>query len=130
MPHLLFDGSPDFSKLRFSSEVRRQGRIVMKVEHSWLRADGRAVLVEGVVVEYSRALHPVAVISRRENHLSLQLWPPVPVERNEAVQRWLLMLAEMLQDAGAGTLLKSNISPGLIETYGLRLAPEQQHHAP
>ncbi len=125
MPHLLLDGSPDLSKLRFPSEVRREGRIVMKVEHSWLRADGRAVLVEGVVVEYSRALHPVAVLTVRKNRLHLQLWPPVPVERNEGVQRWLLMLAEMLQDAGAGPLLNSNISPGLLETSGLRLAPGQ-----
>ena len=120
MPHLIFEGSPDLSKLSFSSEVRREGRVVMKVEHSWMRSDTRSLLVEGVVIEYSRALHPVAEIAHRDGRLSMKLWPLVPVEHSQAVQQWLLMVAQMLQASGVGPLKKTNLSPELLRTAGLR----------
>lgn len=120
MPHLIFEGSPDLSKLHFSSEVRREGRTVMKVEHSWLRSDARALLVEGVVIEFSRALHPVAEIHLGHGRLNLGLWSLVSVERNQAIQKWLLMVAQMLQAAGVGPLVKTNLSPELLKGANFR----------
>lgn len=120
MPHLIFDSSPELSKLSFSSEVCREGRTVMKIEHSWLRSDGRSLLVEGVVVEFSRALHPVAEIAFRREKLHVGLWPLVSVERSGAIQKWLLMLGRMLQDSGVGPLVRTNLSMDLLEMTSLR----------
>lgn len=121
MPHLIFEGLPDLRQINFPAEPLRRGRVVMKIEHSWLRSDGQAMLVEGVVVEFSRALHPVAVVSVSRGRISLGLWPHVPVERSEAVQRWLLMVAKYLRDAGAGAVKTSNLSPDLLAEFQLSL---------
>ena len=124
MPHLIFDGKADLSKLSFPSEVHREGRLVMKIEHSWLRSDGQALLVEGVVVEYSRALHPVAEIVVTHGRLNMRLWSLVSVERNTAIQKWLLMVAEMLQAAGVGPLVKTNLSPQILRGAALQTVGE------
>ncbi len=66
-------------------------------------------MVEGVVVEFSRPQHPVAVISWDVDHTTIRLWPTVAVERTRPVQRWLAELARRLQAAGAGTVRTTNI---------------------
>jgi hypothetical protein len=66
--------------------------------------------VEGVVVEHSRPLHPVAVISVSRGDTSVRLWHLAPVERTPAVQRWLATIASELRRLGSGPLKSTNIS--------------------
>jgi hypothetical protein len=111
MPHLMLGATLDLESAAgvLPGEVHRWGRAVLKTEQCWLRADGGAMLVEGVVVEYSRPQHPVAVVSPQRGETSVRLWSRAGVERTAAVQRWLVLVAARLQRAGAGPLRTTNI---------------------
>ena len=79
------------------------------------RADGRAILIEGFVVEHSRPLHPIALVSLSHGDTSVRLWSLAAVERTPAVQRWLAVVAENLQQLGAGAVRTTNLAPALVE---------------
>lgn len=113
MPHLVLAGGIDPGEVARSlpRTVYRQGRTVLKTEDCWLRADRGATLVQGVVVEFSRPLHPVALVEPHHNATTVRLWSRVPVERTRPVQRWLCVVAAELQRLGAGPLTVTNI-PG------------------
>jgi len=111
MPHLVLNGRIGLQELSSSleGEVHRWRRAVVKTEACWLRADKRAALAEGVVVEFSRPLHPVALVAARGDDTAVRLWSRVTVERTEAVQRWLALIAVGLQRIGAGPVVTTNI---------------------
>jgi hypothetical protein len=121
MPHLVLSGSLDLEAVAagLGAEARRWGSAVLKTETSWLRSDGLALLVEGVVVEHSRPLHPVAVISLNHGDTSVRLWRLAPVERTPAVQRWLASIAGELSRLGGGSLKATNIPVELRQDLGL-----------
>jgi hypothetical protein len=121
MPHLILEGATDLVELprQMSRVVRRWGSAVIKTEEVWCRSDGAAVLVEGVVVEHSRPLHPVAVIALQRGDTSIRLWRIAAVERTPAVQRWLACLAADLYGLGAGRVIKTNLPAAVIEDLDL-----------
>jgi hypothetical protein len=120
MPHLILEGAIDLKGLasRLPREVRRWGSAVIKTEEVWCRSDGSALLVEGVVVEHSRPLHPVAVIAAQHGDTGIRLWRLATVERTPAVQRWLAFLAADLCSLGAGGVKKTNLPAAVIEGLG------------
>jgi hypothetical protein len=121
MPHLVLDGTVDFKSLTTAAdrEAQRWGAAVFKTEELWLRSDGKAMLAEGVVVEHSRPLHPVALISHQKAQTSVRLWRLAAAERTPAVQRWLATLASAAQAAGCGPVVKTNLSAEVIEGLSL-----------
>jgi hypothetical protein len=126
MPHLVLTGNLDVSRAVTTCprEVHRWGRAVLKTEECWLRRDGAAMLVEGVVVELSRPQHPVAMVAGRGTDTIVRLWPLSTVERTTAVQRWLCLLAAGLQSTGAGRVRVTNIPREVWSDLGLLLDPE------
>ena len=123
MPHLVLDGTIDIdsaSSALADEHVSRWGRAVLKTDGCWVRKGGGSLLVEGVVVEFSRPQHPVALISCQPDHTTVRLWPTVPVERTSPVQRWLAELARRLQDAGAGEVRTTNIPDDVWADLELR----------
>jgi hypothetical protein len=95
MPHIILRGeiSPEQVVEDFLPKVHRWGRAVLKLSECWLRKDRRALLVDGVVVELSRPLHPVILVGVQENETHVRLWPRVDVERTWPVQRLLAVYA-------------------------------------
>jgi len=116
MPHIILTGTLDFMAVASSldREPQRWRAAVLKNEASWHRSDGLAVLVEGVVIEHSRPLHPVAVINQSHGDTSVRLWRLAQVERTPAVQRWLASIARELQRLGAGRIKTTNIADELL----------------
>jgi len=123
MPHLVLAGVLDPELVKLPEAVHRWGRAVMKTEGSWRRCGGEALLVEGVVVEYARPLHPVALVAPHNGGTIVRLWPVVGVERTHPVQRWLCLLAVELQRQGAGSVTVTNIPADLWQDLGLEVAP-------
>lgn len=121
MPHIVLTGPPDIDRLAGGLEaaVYRWGRSVLKTTDWWRRQDGGALLVEGVVVEHSRPLHPVALIGPHHADTIVRLWPAVTVERTMAVQRWLALLAAALRRCGGGPLVRTNLPPELLSDLDL-----------
>jgi len=121
MPHIILTGTLDFEAVASSldGEAQRWRAAVLKNEASWRRSDGLAVLVEGVVIEHSRPLHPVAVITQSHGDTSVRFWRLAPVERTPAVQRWLASVASELRRLGAGPMKKTNIADELLRDLDL-----------
>ena len=121
MPHVILEGPTDFSSIvnEIETEARRWGRAVLKTENWWSRSDGQTLLIEGVIVEYSRALHPLALVAPHHGDTSVRLWPHLEIERTPAVQRWLALVAADLQRGGAGTLKKTNIPEEILDGVDL-----------
>ena len=117
MPHLVLRDEVDFDLVleRMSKDAVKWGAAVLKTTELWRRADGRAILIEGVVIEHSRPLHPVALVSLSHGDTSVRLWRLAAVERTPAVQRWLAVVARDLQRLGAGAVRATNIAPALVE---------------
>ncbi len=126
MPHLVLSGTIDWglAAVRLPVAVHRWGAAVLRTEGCWIAGDGRAMLVEGVVVEHSRPLHPVALAADGDRGVVLRLWRRVEVERTEAVQRWLAVVAADLRTLGAGRLLTTNLADRLWRDLALDLEPE------
>jgi hypothetical protein len=123
MPHLVLRGSVDVH--RASTELSlgaiRWRRAVIKTGDVWQRADGSALLVDGVVVELGRPLHPVALVAARDGDTVVRLWPVVEVERTPAVQRWLGAIARSLQALGCGSVRITNIGGEILEGLDLEI---------
>ena len=117
MPHIVLEGPPDLPSIATGIQTgpRRWGRAVLKTEAWWMRSDAHSVLVEGVIVEFSRALHPLAVITPHHGDTAIRLWPYLEIERTPALQRWLGLIGADLQRAGAGSLKKTNIPNEFLE---------------
>ena len=124
MPHLVVRGVADCEQLarRTAGTAHRWGRAVLKTEAYWLRHDPPAVLVQGVVVELARPLHPVAVVNPGETDTVIRLWPLVHVERTPAVQRWLATIAVELMALGLGPIRSTTIRADHLD--GLDLTVE------
>lgn len=116
MPHLILEGEMDLERVldAIPRGVHRWGSAVLKTENVWHRSDRLAVLVEGVVVEHSRAVHPVALVATARGTTSVRLWPLAPVERTPAVQRWLAVLARDLGRLGGGALRTTNVADEIL----------------
>jgi hypothetical protein len=125
MPHLVLVGGIDLEGAanRLPRTIHRVGRAVLKTEDCWLRTDREALLVEGVVVEFSRPLHPVAVVAPHHDDTVVRLWSRVSVERTRPVQRWLCVLAAELQHLGLGPVKVTNIPTELWSDLGLAVQP-------
>ena len=121
MPHIVLSGAVDFKVVAssLSNEAQRWRAAILKIEASWRRSDDLAILVEGVVIEHSRPLHPVAVITESNGDMSVRLWRLAPVERTPAVQRWLASIAGELRRLGAGPIKTTNIASDLLHDLGL-----------
>jgi hypothetical protein len=121
MPHLILDRAVDPRRVleELPREVRRWRTAVLKTTEVWSRSDRAALLVEGVVVEHSRPLHPVALVGLGGKETSVRLWDPAPIERTPAVQRWLALVAADLRGLGAGDLRTSNIAAEILEDLEL-----------
>lgn len=124
MPHVVLSGDVDMARLaaELPRNLHRFKAAVLKTEEVWQRADAGAVLVEGVVVEHTRPLHPVAVIAKHHGDTSVRLWRLAPVERTPAIQRWLAHVARDVQMLGGGPVRATNLAPELVEDVGLELA--------
>lgn len=126
MPHVMLAGHTDIASVgeELPRAVRRWHTAVLKIEGTWLRSDGMALLVEAVVVEHSRPLHPVVMVAHSHGDTVVRLWPRAPAERTLAVQRLLVEVAAELQKRGAGPLRKTNIAVPLWQDLGLRVGDD------
>lgn len=123
MPHLVLRGNVAVDRVARELEpgIVKWRRAVLKIGDRWCRDDGEALLIDGVVVELGRPLHPVAMVASRDADTVLRLWPVVEVERTQAVQRWLAVIACGLQRLGAGPVCTTNISAELLGGLDLEL---------
>lgn len=112
MPHVVLEGEVELETVwqALPSGPWRWGRAVARVEGCYLAAGKRALLVAGVVVELGRPLHPVLLVTLREGATAVHLWSAAPVERTEAVQRFLVQVAMEMRAFGARGVATTNLA--------------------
>jgi hypothetical protein len=111
MPHVVRRGRADLAAAwrELPRGPWRWGNAVARVEGCYLDGDGKALLVAGVVVEYGRPLHPVVLVSLRDDTTAAHLWSPAAVERTAAVKSFLARVAAELERFGAGEIVATNL---------------------
>jgi len=115
MPHVIRRGRADLEAAwrELPRGPWRWGSVVARVEGRYLAVSGDALLVAGVVVEFGRPLHPVALVTVREDGTAVHLWPAAAIERTEAVKRFLTQVSRELTAFGAAEVLTTNL-PDLV----------------
>lgn len=111
MPHVILAQRADLERAwkEFPSGPVRLSNAVWRIEGRFLGSSGGELLLAAVVVEYGRPLHPVVLITHRQEKTAVHLWPVVPVERTEAVKRLVAWVAAELSAFGAGPVLTTNL---------------------
>lgn len=112
MPHVVLRGAAALERVwrELPRGPWRWGRAVARVEGCYLAPESKALLVAGVVVELGRPLHPVVLITPRDGATAVHLWPVVPLERTEAVLRFIVQVATELRAFGAGDVETTNLA--------------------
>ena len=115
MPHVFRAGRVDLDQAwrAFPLGPWRWGNAVGKVEGRYLGHGGKSLLIAGVVVEFGRPIHPVVVISLNPAGTAFHLWQGAPVERTEAVKRFLAQVAREAVAFGCGEVAQTNL-PDLV----------------
>lgn len=118
MPHVILSGQADLVKAwrEFPEGPFRLANAVTRVEGRFLSSSQRELLLEAVVVEFGRPLHPVVLVSLRPEGTAVHLWDVVRVERTEAVKAFVALVARELSRFGAGEVRTSNLKPELLAT--------------
>ena len=122
MPHVILTGTLDFDAVASSldGDAHRWRAAVLKNEASWRRSDGLAVLIEGVVIEHSRPLHPVAVITQSHNDTSVQtVAPRAGRTHHPRFNAGSPRSRVELQRLGAGPVKTTNIADDLLHDLDL-----------
>jgi hypothetical protein len=89
----------------FREEQGRDGPFVFRIQHAFLRQDGRELLVESLVAEPYLKQEFLAQVRQREEGILLRLYPHCRVERSEGVKRFLVWLASRLSDGWKGIVV-------------------------
>lgn len=112
MPHAICNGAADLEAAwrGFPSGPWRWGNAVARIEGCYLAPGAKALLVSGVIVEYGRPLHPVALVTHRGDETAVHLWSVAAVERTEAVKRFVARVAVELRAFGAGSVRTTNVA--------------------
>jgi len=112
MPHVVRTGLADLEAAwrGLPAGPWRWGSAVGRVEGCYLGVGRECLLVSGVVVEWGRALHPVALVTHRGGKTAVHLWPAAAVERTDAVKRFLVEVARGLSAFGAGEVVATNLT--------------------
>ena len=71
------------------------------------------------MVEFGRPLHPVILVSLRQEGTGVHLWDVVRVERTEAVKALIAMVSRELARFGAGEVRGTNLKPELLSALGV-----------
>lgn len=111
MPHVILSGQADLVSAwqEFPEGPFRFGNAVARIEGRFLSAARRELLLEAVVVEFGRPLHPVLLVSLRQEGTAVHLWDVVRVERTEAVKALIALVAKELSRFGAGEVRSTNL---------------------
>ncbi|BCW92671.1 MAG: hypothetical protein ACOY7U_09635 [Acidobacteriota bacterium] len=121
MPHVILSGQADLARAwqEFPEGPFRFGNAVARIEGRFLSASRRELLLEAVVVEFGRPLHPVILVSLRQEGTGVHLWDVVRVERTEAVKALIALVGRELARFGAGEVRSTNLKPELLSALGV-----------
>ena len=116
MPHVVLEGrvTIDDAGRRFEPFVIRERELVIKAERFYRERDGRAALVETVVVEAGHVQKFFIQLSPRHDGLTVRLEPLTDPEKTPGVRRAIARVAHGLAAATGARYGNTNIEDDLI----------------
>ena len=116
MPHVVLEGKVaiDDCQERFERSVVREGELLIKFERFYRERDGRAALVETLVVDRGHTQKFFIQLSPKENGLIVRLEPLTDPEKTAGVRRALAVMAHRIRAASGCSYGSTNIGEFLI----------------
>ncbi len=116
MPHIVLEGrlTIDDAARHFEPFVIRERDLVIKAERFYRERDGRAGLVEMVVVAPGHTQKFFIQLSPREAGLTVRLEPLTDPEKTPGVRRSIAHVAHRLASATGARYGKTNIETDLV----------------
>jgi len=104
----------DECQARFEPFVDRQGDLLIKVERFYRERDGRAALLETLVVDRGHTQKFFIQLSPKGDGLTVRLEPLTDPEKTAGVRRALALVAHRIRTAAGCEYGSSNIEEYLI----------------
>lgn len=116
MPHVVLEGriTVDDAARAFQAFVSREGDLIVKAERLYCEKDGRAALIEMIVVEAGHTQKFFIQLAPRDNGLTVRLEPLTDPEKTSGVRRAIAQVAQRLRVACGASYGTSNIQEYLI----------------
>lgn len=116
MPHVVLEGriAVDDAARAFEPFVAREGDLIVKAERFYRERDGRAALIEMVVVEAGHTQKFFIQLAPRDNGLTVRLEPLTDPEKTPGVRKAIAQVAQRLRSASGASYGTSNIQEYLI----------------
>lgn len=116
MPHVVLQGpvTIDECQERFEPFVWRDGELLIKVERLYRERDGRAALIDTLVVDRGHTQKFFIQLSPKEGGLTVRLEPLTDPEKTTGVRRALALVAHRIKLASGCDYGRTNIEEFLI----------------
>jgi hypothetical protein len=116
VPHVVLQGpvTIDECRERFQPSVWRQGDLVVKIERFYREKDGRAALIETLVVDRGHTQKFFIQLSPKGGGLTVRLEPLTDPEKTPGVRRALGLVAHGIKLTSGSEYGPTNIGEYLI----------------
>lgn len=116
MPHVVLQGpvSIDACQKRFEPCTWREGDLLVKVERFYREKDGRAALIETLVVDRGHTQKFFIQLSPKDAGLTIRLEPLTDPEKTAGVRRALALVAHRIKLACGCDYGRTNIEDDLL----------------
>jgi len=116
VPHVVLEGriTIDDCQGRFEPFVVREGELLVKIERFYRERDGRAALLETLVVDRGHTQKFFIQLSPRGDGLTVRLEPLTDPEKTAGVRRALALVAHRMRQATGCSYGATNIGEYLI----------------
>ncbi len=116
MPHVVLDGQVTIEACqeRFEPFVAREGDLLVRVERFYRERDGRAALLETLVVDRGHTQKFFIHLSPKGEGVTVRLEPLTDPEKTPGVKRALAMVAHRIREATGCAYGRTNIDEFLI----------------
>ena len=119
MPHAIVRGdvTPELVVREIGPFTERSDGLILKVGEGYLSRSGDKALFESVVVDGSTgtSLRFLTEVDRREDGVTVRLFPPTDPEKTDGVRRLAARFAMRVRDLDErAAIVRSNLGPFLV----------------
>lgn len=120
MPHVILEGPATLAEIarRHEPFVRREGDLLVKAERLFVDTQGRAALLETLVVDRGHTQKFFVLLEERTGSLMVRLEPLTDPEKSAGVKRALALVAHRVREATGCRIGSTNIAASLSAPAG------------
>jgi len=120
LPHVVLEGRPNLPHVHqtFQQVAAKSNGWILKLNRIYISADSRALMIECTAVRSGFAQDFYLRADQRDTQLTVRVDPLMRIERNEGVQRCIVLVARLIRQKGSDiVLLKTNLPAEIAESF-------------